>query len=195
MELAYQGIIPSVTSAAECMEAMSQGAELIVLSHSSVEELMKVHKICRRSPKLRLLVHMDVVKGLSQTAEAVGFLAAYMKPFGIISSHPVVIRAAKAEGLFAVQRCFIFDEQSAEVSLKLIEKGSPDYVQVMPGIVPKTIQYMKAHCDYPLMAGGLIRTEAEAAEACRAGAEAVTSSARHLWEQREIPAVHHSFPL
>lgn len=192
MELAYQGIIPSVTNAAECMEALSHGVELVVLSHSSVEELMKVHKICRRSPQVRLLIHVDVIKGLSQSAEAVCFLAAYMKPFGIISSHPAVIRAAKANQLFTIQRCFIFDEQSAETSVRLVEKGKPDCVQVMPGIVPDTIRFMKIHTALPVIAGGLIRTEEDAAAARKAGAAGVTTSAKHLWDQREASHIYQS---
>lgn len=187
-----QQVIPSVRHAGAFMEAASTGAEMIVLSQSNMDELVKVKKICRRSPHLQLLVHMDMIKGLSHTGEGVLFLQGYLKPHGIISSHPQVMQAAKEMELLAIQRCFVFDENSLELSIRLAAKGGADYLQVLPGIVPKTIRRMKQETGMPVIGGGLIRTREEVEAAVSAGAEAVTTSAAALWQQAAARGINRS---
>lgn len=189
MLLPEQVVIPSVSHAGGFMQAVSDRAEIIVLSQSNLDELVKVKKICRRNPSLRLIIHVDMIKGLSQTEEGIIFLDNYLKPYGIISSHPQVIQAANKRGLLTIQRCFVFDEDSMLASKRLVEKGAPDYLQVMPGVLPKTIRVMKKQTGLPVLAGGLIRSAAEVQAAIDAGAAAVTTSAASLWQQTALRGI------
>jgi glycerol uptake operon antiterminator len=178
-----QEIIPSISHTGEFLEAAARGASCVLLSQSDMEELVKVQKVCRRMPHVQLMIHVDILKGLSETAEAVAFLAAYIRPSAIISANPSVIAAAKKHGIPAIQRCFIFDEESLGRSLRMVEHGAPDYIQIMPGLMPEMIRYMIKKTGRPVLTGGLIRTQEEVEAALRAGALAVTTSHKELWEK------------
>ncbi|NJP38430.1 glycerol-3-phosphate responsive antiterminator [Alkalicoccus luteus] len=177
-----QRVTPSVSGAGEFMKAALEGAEAIVLAQSSMEELVKVHKICRRRPGMKLLLHLDSMKGLSKTPEAVSFLAGYIKPDALITSSPQAAVEARRHGITSVLRCFAFDEESIDSSLKLIERANPDYVQVVPGVIPVTIRLMRAKTGLPVLAGGLVRTDADVCRAEKAGATGITSSCPDLWQ-------------
>ncbi len=183
MPLQPQEIIPAVRHAGDFLKAASTEAAYIILSGSSINELLKIRKICRRRPELQLLVHLDMIKGLSETEESVSFLTEYVRPSGIISANPRVISTAKKHELWTVQCCFIVDEESLDYSLHLIEKSRPDCVQVKPGLMPDILRLVKEKSRKEMLAGGLIRTMAEAEAAKKAGAAMVATSSLHLLEE------------
>jgi glycerol uptake operon antiterminator len=68
-----------------------------------------------------------------------------------------------------------------ETSYKVIERAQPDYLEVLPGIMPEIIKEVRKEAGIPVIAGGLIRTVENVTEALEAGAEAVTTSNPQLW--------------
>ncbi len=86
--------------------------------------------------------------------------------------------------MLAIQRLFLIDTNALEASFKLIEKTKPDYIEVMPGILPPhIIQEVTQHTGISILAGGLIRTKEDIEFALQAGAIAVTTSNPQLWEK------------
>jgi glycerol uptake operon antiterminator len=73
------------------------------------------------------------------------------------------------------------DSTALKKSYELMKKVKPDYIELLPGIVPTLIQEVKAETGIPVLAGGLIRTAEEVHNALEAGASAVTTSNRELW--------------
>ena len=59
---------------------------------------------------------------------------------------------------------------------------SPDYIEVLPGVVPKIISEIREKTGKPIFAGGLIETIEEVEAAIEAGATAITTSDRALWK-------------
>ena len=60
--------------------------------------------------------------------------------------------------------------------------GKPDFVEILPGIMPRVIAEISARTQVPVIAGGLLRDKADVMAAMRAGAAAVSTSAPSLWD-------------
>ncbi len=127
------------------------------------------------------VVHIDLVDGLSSREIAVDSLNALCHPDGIISTRPTLIRRARHRGLLTVQRAFILDSLSLTSLSGQLEQGKPDFVEILPGIMPRVIAEISARTQVPVIAGGLLRDKADVMAAMRAGAAAVSTSAPSLW--------------
>ena len=125
------------------------------------------------------VVHIDLVDGLSSREIAVDSLNALCHPDGIISTR---IRRARHRGLLTVQRAFILDSLSLTSLSGQLEQGKPDFVEILPGIMPRVIAEISARTQVPVIAGGLLRDKADVMAAMRAGAAAVSTSAPSLWD-------------
>ncbi len=128
------------------------------------------------------VVHIDLVDGLSSREIAVDSLNALCHPDGIISTRPTLIRRARHRGLLTVQRAFILDSLSLTSLSGQLEQGKPDFVEILPGIMPRVIAEISARTQVPVIAGGLLRDKADVMAAMRAGAAAVSTSAPFLWD-------------
>ena len=131
---------------------------------------------------LLAVVHIDLVDGLSSREIAVDSLIALCSPDGIISTRPALIRRARHRGLLTVQRAFILDSLSLTSLSGQLEQGKPDFVEILPGIMPRVIAEISARTQVPVIAGGLLRDKADVMAAMRAGAAAVSTSAPGLWD-------------
>ena len=90
------------------------------------------------------VVHIDLVDGLSSREIAVDSLNALCHPDGIISTRPTLIRRARHRGLLTVQRAFILDSLSLTSLSGQLEQGKPDFVEILPGIMPRVIAEISA---------------------------------------------------
>ena len=118
------------------------------------------------------VVHIDLVDGLSSREIAVDSLNALCHPDGIISTRPTLIRRARHRGLLTVQRAFILDSLSLTSLSGQLEQGKPDFVEILPGIMPRVIAEISTRTQVPVIAGGLLRDKADVMAAMRAGAAA-----------------------
>ena len=121
------------------------------------------------------VVHIDLVDGLSSREIAVDSLNALCHPDGIISTRPTLLQ-------LTVQRAFILDSLSLTSLSGQLEQGKPDFVEILPGIMPRVIAEISARTQVPVIAGGLLRDKADVMAAMRAGAAAVSTSAPSLWD-------------
>ncbi len=128
----------------------------------------------------RLFVHIDTIDGLGKDSAAVDFVAK-LAPFGIISTRSGVVKYAKSCGLCVVQRFFLIDRQSVRTALDSLQSTAPDFVECMPGTVCKAFGEF-ASVGIPVIAGGLIETSDEVTGAFAAGAAAVSTSEKTLWQ-------------
>lgn len=139
--------------------------------------------VCRVHEAGKLaVVHIDLVDGLSAREIAVDSLIALCHPDGIISTHPAMIRRARHRGLLTIQRAFILDSLSLSSLSGQLEQGKPDFVEILPGIMPRVITEISTRTRVPVIAGGLLRDKADVMAAMRAGAAAVSTSESGLWD-------------
>lgn len=157
----------------------SECGAIFLLYGSAAGASVQVEKV-RAAGKLAI-VHIDLIDGLSGREAAVDALEALCHPDGIISTKPVVIRRARHRGLLTVQRAFILDSMSVESLPAQLGVGKPDFIEILPGIMPRVIARISACTRTPVIAGGLIKYKEDVMAAMRSGAAAVSSSSPDVW--------------
>ncbi|QLY80803.1 glycerol-3-phosphate responsive antiterminator [Clostridium intestinale] len=149
--------------------------------------IVNIAQICRQLKDHRkiVFVHIDLVEGLKGDSKGIEYVKKIAEPYGIISTKPTNIKYAKNLGLNTIQRIFIIDSLSLETGIKNIKTVQPDAVEVMPGVASKIIKSMEKKVHLPIIAGGLIQTKKDIIESIGAGAVAVSTTKRVLWELNE----------
>lgn len=127
------------------------------------------------------IVHVDLISGLSTKEIAVDFIHRQTKADGIISTKPAMIRRAREVGLYTVMRFFILDSLSFENIEKQIAGVKPDFIEVLPGVMPKIIKKVCGRVRPHVIAGGLITDKEDVMMALDAGAIAVSSTNEKVW--------------
>lgn len=131
----------------------------------------------------KVLLHVDLLEGISKDNVGIRYIAQEIKPDGIITTRGNLIGCAKKEGLFTIQRVFILDSLAIETAEKSIKKINPDAVEILPGVLPKAIRKIYNDVSHPLIAGGLIQSPSEIKAAIDAGAIAVSTSKQEIWNK------------
>ena len=139
------------------------------------EKIKKAH-----STQKILFVHIDLASGIGKDKSGIEFLK-NLGLDGILSTKASLIKIAKELGLKAVQRFFIIDSKSVMATVEGIKSTKADMIEVMPALVFRVIKRLKSEVDVPIIAGGLIETAEDAAEAHNSGAFAVSTGRHNLW--------------
>ena len=132
----------------------------------------------------KAMVHIDLIAGLSAKEISVEFIARQTRADGIITTKPALVRRAKELGIFAVLRFFVIDS----LALKNIENlemqcgtSRPDFIEVLPVVMPKVLGRIAKVSRIPMIAGGLITEKEDVIAALSAGAIAVSSTNQDVW--------------
>lgn len=133
----------------------------------------------------KAMVHIDLIVGLSAKEISVEFIARQTRADGIITTKPALVRRAKELGIFAVLRFFVIDS----LALKNIENlemqcgtSRPDFIEVLPGVMPKVLGRIAKVSRIPMIAGGLITEKEDVIAALSVGAIAVSSTNQDVWK-------------
>lgn len=180
LELTSQSVIPAVRYLKDFDRLLTSDFTYIVLLESHLAQLPSLVRTAKERGK-KLILHADLVQGLKHDESGAQFLCQLIKPAGLISTHSSVITTAKKSGLIAVQRIFLIDSHSLETSFRVLKSAKPDYIEVLPGIMPDVIREVKRATELSILAGGFVRTKEDVAAVLNAGAAAVTTSHRDLW--------------
>jgi glycerol uptake operon antiterminator len=176
-----QKILPAASSIKYFEKLMKTDFEYIILLNSHVAQLQSLMQLAHRYKK-KVLLHADLVQGLKSDEYGTEYLCQVIKPAGIISTRTPVVSMAKKRSLIAVQRIFLLDTHALNTSYRLLNSFQPDYIEVLPGVIPHIIKEVAEQIQIPILAGGLIRTMKEAEDALNAGAVAITTSTKELWK-------------
>ncbi|WP_257348519.1 glycerol-3-phosphate responsive antiterminator [Pseudalkalibacillus decolorationis] len=174
-------ILPAVRNMKDFEKLLESPYEYLVLLDSHISQLKSIVQLANRHNK-KMLVHADLIHGLKNDEYAAEFLCQEIKVAGLISTRANVILTAKKKGILAIQRLFLLDSSALNKSYVLLERTKPDYIEVLPGVMPNIISEVHNHTGIPIFAGGLIRTIEDVENALTAGATAVTTSRTELWD-------------
>ena len=119
------------------------------------------------------MVHLELIEGLSGKEIAVDAIHALTRA--------AQIKRARQLGLATIQRGFLLDSRSVRSLQAQAAQGKPDYVEILPGVIPRVIAELAHGMNTPLIAGGLIKTKEEVVAALGAGAVAVSTTAESVW--------------
>lgn len=175
-----QAILPAAKSMKQFEQILSSSYEYGVFLDTHIAQLKNIYKMANQHQK-KMFLHADLVHGLKNDEYAAEYLCQEIKPHGIISTRGNMILKAKQKGVIAIQRVFMLDTIALEKSYALLQKTQPDYIEVLPGVVPHMIKEVIERANIPVFAGGLIRTADDVEQALAAGATAVTTSNDHLF--------------
>lgn len=181
MPFYHQKILPAVRSIKDLEKLMNSSFEYIVLLDSHVAQLKSLVDLAKSHNK-QILLHADLIEGLKNDEYAAEFLCQMIKPAGLISTRASVILKAKQNHMLAIQRLFLLDSGALEKSYAILERTKPDYIEVLPGVMPNIIREVHEKTGIPIFAGGLIRTVDDVENALSAGVTAVTTSRKELWK-------------
>lgn len=176
-------IVVAVRDLAELSRALATTHRTVFLLSTNLNNVGAAVEAIKKAGK-QVFVHMDLVDGLGKDAHGLQWLAGAVQPTGIITTRAPLVTKARNLGLATVQRIFLLDSQSVHTGLHMARDVKPDYLEVMPGIIPETIRLLVKESPVPIIAGGLCREIAHFEAAREAGAVAISTSADELWQYR-----------
>lgn len=129
----------------------------------------------------KAIVHIDLIVGLSPKEISVDFIYKYTKADGIISMKPSLIKRANELKMFTIQRFYMMDALTYANIVKHVKNCDPNVVEFLPAGLPKVIQYLLEEIQKPVVASGLILDKDDVIGALKAGALAVSTTNREVW--------------
>ena len=116
------------------------------------------------------MVHVDLISGLSPKEVSVEYLKEHTEADGIISTKPSLIKKAKELGMYTILRYFLLDSMAFENIRQQQHIVRPDFIEVLPGVMPRVIKRICSSIKTPIIA------------ALSAGAIAVSSTNHQVWK-------------
>lgn len=174
------GVLPALRSMKEFEKLLRSNHEYIVFLETRLSQLKPLVRAAKQEQK-KVIIHADLIQGLKTDEHGIEFLLRDIKPDGIVSTRGNVIAIAKRNKLLAIQRLFVLDSQALDHNIKIINQVKPDYIEVLPGLIPSIIREVHEKTGIPVIAGGLIRTPEDVQQAYDGGAVAISTSQTKLW--------------
>ncbi len=128
-----------------------------------------------------VFVHIDLIEGFSKDATSLKYYHDSIKPDGIITTRSNLIKIAKNNGIFIIQRLFALDSLSLASGIESLHSTKPDAIEILPGIIPKVIKEIHGQTKIPVIAGGLIRDKEDVIGSLNAGALGISTSKKEIW--------------
>ena len=163
----------------QCLQ--SENIQVVFLLFGDICSISELVARVKQAGKIAV-VHADLITGLSASKEiAVDYIKTATRADGIISTRPNFIRRAKELQLFTVLRVFVIDSMAMS-GLDKLEQVRPDFLEILPGIMPKAICKICQSVRTPVLAGGLIADKEDVFSALNAGAMAVSTTNPAVWK-------------
>jgi glycerol uptake operon antiterminator len=159
--------------------ALSSRTEIIFLLRGNGLALGPEIRRIHAADKLAA-VHLDLVDGIRADPRGVEWLAR-LGADALITSHGRLMPVIREEGAIAILRLLLSRRTHLDTAFTAVSRAGPDIVEVLPGVILPTLAGLMPTFGVPLLAGGFIRTEADAEDVLKAGAAGITTSAPNLW--------------
>ncbi len=179
-QLQINPVVAAAGNEEELALALKSDCRVVFLLMGNVLDIGELTRRVHESDKL-CVIHLDLIDGLSSKEIAVDAIFRETGAEGIISTRGALIKRAKQLGLAAIQRGFMLDSRSLSSFEQLIQQSKPDFVEILPGLLPKVIATLKERVDVPIIAGGFIHEKEDVIAALQAGALAVSASSPNTW--------------
>lgn len=173
-------VIASVRDIDEMNYVLKAPVKVVFILKGNILNLKERVQLLSKFDKT-VIIHFDLLDGLSKDALALEYIVKEVKPYGIITTRPDIIRKAKEMGLFAIQRIFMLDSLAYESGIRSVENAKPDAIEIIPGVIPDVIETFYRITKIPIVTGGLVRSKNDVIKAIDAGAIGVSSSSHKVW--------------
>lgn len=173
-------VIAAARSDSELLIASKSKVDIIFMLSPNISDIKKQTELVHSRGK-KIFIHLDLAEGIGKDEYGIRFVKEQGID-GIISTRTNIIKMAKKEGLFTVQRFFLVDSQSVATTIESAKTSKADMIEIMPGTISKIINRLKEELKTPIVAGGLIETKEEINEAISCGATAISAGKQEFWE-------------
>lgn len=174
-------VIPEIKND-EWMEALKDSeSDIVYIIYGDICTIPGIVEKVKAMGK-KAIVHIDLISGLAAKEICVDFIKQYVKADGIISMKPLMIKRANEIGLFTIQRFYMIDGFTYANVEKNVKNSNPDVVEFMPVGLSKVMKYLAESINKPIVASGLTQDKEDIIGALKAGAIAVATSNRGLWD-------------
>jgi glycerol uptake operon antiterminator len=168
-------VIAAVRNDEDLENVLTSRAQIVFILYGNI---LNIADICVKLKDVdkTIFVHADMIDGLRGDMAGIQFIKKYAEPDGIITTKVNCIKYAKRLGLKTIHSL------SIKTGVKNIAETQPNAVEVMPGVASKALEKMKYETNVPIIAGGLVDKKKEVMDALSAGATAVSTTAKEIWE-------------
>ena len=180
-ELYSNPVIMAIKNHRDFKKSLESDNKVVFVLYGNIETIPGIVNKLKDKGKI-VIVHEDLIEGLSNSYYAASFLKTYTNADGIITTKPANAVYARKLGLFSILRFFVFDSMSYENMKQTIKDINCDVIEMLPGIMPNLIEDIKKRTNIPIVAGGLITTKEEIVKALNSGAVAISSSNYNVWQ-------------
>ena len=185
MTIEEQKILPALSNFKSIKEFIKSSIEYCILVDFQLAELEDIILELREHNK-KVLVHIDLIKGLAANEFGAIFLIQKLHVDGIISTKHQPIVVAKKRKVISIQRIFLKDSLSLDKSITLVNKVRPDYLEIMPAISNSTLSTIISRTNLKVFCGGLIQSREQIDNCLANGAVGVTTSNIELWQNKTL---------
>ncbi len=177
-------VIPYVTDGVEHHVELLARSSIIFIGGGELAELPLLLKRLGEPPLAErpVLLHIDLLNGLSNDESGLRYIATHERIDGIITVRHHLAPLARRLGLMSVVRLFLQDGRAVERGLGVIEKSKPDAVEILPGVAALEVADRFRDLPIPVIAGGLIRTPDIVHRILASGCSSVSTTNAKLWE-------------
>lgn len=174
-------VIAAIRDVDKVDAALSRNIKCVFLLTGSILNIKYVVHCIKKAHK-RAFVHLDLLEGISKDGEGTKYIVEEVRPDGIITTRSNLALSARSMGMFTIQRVFILDSLAVDTAVKTISHVEPDAVEVLPGVLTKSLKRIVQKVRTPVVAGGLIETPEEVKQALASGAVAISTTRKSLWD-------------
>lgn len=175
-----QSVIPAIYNHKKMKFFLDSDLKYGILMNFQLAQLEDLVKTMKKHNK-KVLIHSELIKGLSSDEYGAIYLIQSLHVDGIISSKPKVIDVCTKRGVIGIYRFFLKDTISYNQSIDIGKRLKPKYVEILPSNCYDLIPDIKKELNCDVLVGGLIKNSTQVMKCIDHGALAVTSSDIHLW--------------
>ena len=161
-------------------QCLKSDVKIVFILFGDICNIAEIVERVKEAEKIAL-VHIDLVEGLSNHEIAVDYIRKNTKADGIISTRMNMINRAKELSLYTVFRIFVLDSRAFKSIEKQKRQIKADFIEILPGVMPKIISKVNRLSTQPVIAGGLISDKDDVIEALDAGAISVSTTNQDVW--------------
>lgn len=180
--LLRNSVIPAVKDDQALKRFLNSPNEVVFILYGDIITLNdKVNEVLKAGK--HPFVHLDMINGLASNPIVVEYFHRnFKKECGIITTKSNIAKKALDQGIRVVQRYFMLDSLSVESAIEGIGKVRTDAIEIMPGIIPRVIGQVNQKTNVPIIAGGLVQTQADVEKLLASGAISCSTSKHELWK-------------
>lgn len=180
LPLATWPVIASIKNDDALAGALASRCQTLFILYGDITTIESIVGRAKRGGR-KVLVNLDMVEGYASKPVAIRHLQRHTHADGILSSKAPMVRAAKELGLVAIHRLFMIDSFAYHQLPEQVRISQADCLEILPGCLPRVIQWIHKDTCLPLIAGGLVCDVNDVTAALRAGATWVATSDQKLW--------------